>query len=192
MFIDQFLTKLSNREKKVFYVSLFCVLVVLLDLLCLRPFLNELDKVNREITNQKIRIENDLQILARKDTIMRKSNQFSKYITEQIGEEDDINTAFFSSMERIATESNINLIKSNPAETVKDKYFTEYYANLDCAGSIEDMITFMHNVNSTDDLFKVVKFTLTPKRGAENQVNASMTIVKLLVSGDGSEVLSTQ
>ena len=57
----------------------------------------------------------------------------------------------------------------------------EYYVNLDCTGTLENMIKFMHLVNSTEDLLKVIKFNMSPQKGTSNEVNTSMTISKLIM-----------
>ena len=46
------------------------------------------------------------------------------------------------------------------------------------------MISFMYLINSADELFKITRFNMVPKRGTEGEVTASMTIAKMIVNPD--------
>ena len=50
------------------------------------------------------------------------------------------------------------------------------------SGSFADVVSFMHAINSSDDLLKIVKFNLTPKRGTVDEVNISMSVMKFIIS----------
>ena len=182
--MQQFISKLNDQEKKIFNVTVLFILLACFDRLFLGPVLERLKTVDEEIAHQENSIVRDLRFLSYKNKITKESEAFSKYMVSRIPEEDDISTAFFSRMEKLANQSKVNLIKSNPAQTKKEKDFTEYYANIDCTGALSDVVTFMYAVNSGEDLFKIVQFSMTPKKGTFNEVNASMKIVKLIVSTD--------
>ncbi len=179
--IQKFISKLSKNEKKFFYVTLGVVLIALLDLLFLRPVLGRLSAIDAEIDQQKISIKGDLQILSYKDKILKKNQAFSKYLTQTLQDDDVINADFLSMLEKLATQSKVSLVKSNPSEKKKHKKYTEYYANLDCTGDLKDVITFMHLINTTEELLKVVKVNMVPKRGTQNEVNVSMSVMQLIM-----------
>ncbi|VAX35341.1 hypothetical protein MNBD_UNCLBAC01-24 [hydrothermal vent metagenome] len=180
--LQKFVSKLSKQEKMVFYITLGVVLVALLDRLFLGPVLAKLKAIDAETAQQKISIEGDLKILSYKNKILQKNKVFSKYFLKDVPDDDVVNAEFLSKVERLATQSKVSLVKSNPSEKRKYKEYVEYYANLDCTGDLKDIITFMHLINSTEDLLKVNKFNMAPKRGTPNEVNVSMTIVKLMMT----------
>jgi len=182
--IQKFVTKLSEKEKKIFYVTIIFVSFALLDRLFLGPVLDRLSVIETEIEAQENSIQRDLRFLAYEGKITQESKAFSKYFTDTIQDDDVVNAAFLSTVEKLATQSNVNLIKSNPSESKKEKKYIKYYANLDCVGDLENVITFMHLINSTEDLLRVVTLNMTPKRGEGDEVNASMTVVKLVVNPD--------
>ena len=160
---------------------LVIVLLALFDRLFLGRVLDRLSMIDQEIASQKSSIVRDLRILSYKDTVMKEGEIFKKYITKDVPDTDVVNADFLGLIEKLATQSKVNLVKSNPANTNKSDRFIEYFANLDCNGQLEDVISFMHQINATDGLLKIVKFNMSPKRGSDNEVNASMTVVKLVV-----------
>lgn len=180
--IQEFVSNLSDKEKKALYITVLIVLLALLDGLLFRPSLERLKNIDDEISKQESSVAQDLRFLVYKDKILQESQVFSKFYTDNVQDDDVVNAAFLSMIEKIATKENITLVKSNPSPSKKQKRYIEYYADLDCTGQLKDMISFMHAINSSDELLKVVKFNVAPKKGAANEVTTSMTVVKLVIS----------
>ena len=180
--IQKFISKLSDQEKKVLYITALIVLVALVDRLFLGPVFERLKTVDDDISQQKSSVSRDIRFLSYKDRILSESQAYSKYFTNKVQDDDVVNADFLSVVERLATRSNVNLVKSNPSESKKKKDFVEYYANLDCSGKLKDVISFMHQINSSDELLKIVKFNMSPKKGAEDEVTASMTVEKFVAT----------
>jgi len=168
-------------EQRVFYIAAIFVSLALLDRLFIAPILSHIERLDNEIETERINIIRDQRFLAYKDKIENESNVFSQYLTEEIPEDDVVNANFLSQIEKIATNTKVSLVKSNPSHVEKNDMYNEYVANVDCNGALLDVISFMHRINSTDTLLKITKFNMSPRRGTENEVKASMTIVKLIV-----------
>lgn len=179
--LQEFVSKLSENEKKVFYVAVIILLAASFDRLFLGPALNKITMLEDEIVSQKSSIKKDLRILTYKDQIQKEKNQYRQYFTDKLEDEDVVNTKILSNIESLASRTKVNLIKSNPSDTLKASDRIEYFTSLECSGALEDVITFMHAINSSEDLLKVVEFNMNPKRGAANEVSASMTIAKMIV-----------
>lgn len=186
--MQKFISNLSDKERKIFYIAVIIVFAFLVDMLFLRPAAKKVKAIEMKIIEQEASVERDVRILARKEMITKTSEAFDNYYTKKMLSSDDINGAFLSSVTRLAGETNVNLVKSNPTDIKKSKKYIEYFANVDCVGKLDDVVSFMHAVNSTENLFKIVRFNMTPKRGTSSDVNASMTIVKLLISPDMNNV----
>lgn len=179
--LQKYLSKMSPREKKIFYVALVFGSAFLFDRLFMSPALKRIKATEVEIKRQEERIRQDLEFLANRDQIEKEGTHFAKYIPKKIKEKDEINTELFRTIERLAAEANVNLIKSNPGDIKEESSHIQYFASIDCSGKLNDVIGFMHLLNSTGDLFKVVQFNMSPKRGVQDEITTSMTIVKLIV-----------
>ena len=189
--IQKFISNLSDNEKKIFYITVVFVLLASFDRLFFGPVLGKLATIDNDISIQKQSVTRDLRFLTYKDQIKRELKAFEKYFNKGPKDDDVINADFLSVVERIATKAKVNLVKSNPSEIKHEKDFDQYYANLDCVGTLENVLTFMHEINSTEELLKVVKFNMSPKRGVENTVNVSMSVVKMAINARDSEVAAT-
>ena len=165
-----------------FYAAVIFVILALADRLLLGPFLSKKEDIENKIAQQKMTVTNDLKFLSHKNKIEKQDKDLRKYYVEKVTDEHVINAEFLSLVEKLATQSQVVLVKSNPSESKKEKDHIKYFANLDCVGELENVIGFMHAINSTDELLKIDRFSLAPKKGGTpNEVNASMTIVKLVV-----------
>ena len=187
--IQKFISKLSDKDKKILNVIVAIVVITLLDALFLRPAFNQLNVIDREILRQKSSIKGDLKILSYKDRIQKKNEAFSKYIKQKVQDDDVVNRNFLSMLEKLATQSKVSLVKSNMSEKKERKKYIEYYANLDCTGDLKDIFTFMHMINVTEGLLKVVKVNMVPKRGTANEVNVSMRIEKLIMKPEAAGLI---
>ena len=179
-----FIAKLSEKEKKIFYATILFVSLAVFDRLFFGPVLEKISQIDEQITQEKNNIARDLRFLSYKGRIKNELGAFDKYFTRVTLDDNVINAEFLSTVERIATESKVSLVKSTPAEAKKKTEYAEYYANIDCRGSLENIIAFIHALNSSDELLKVVQYNLIPKRGATDEVNVSMIVLKMVVSPD--------
>lgn len=178
----KFVSNMNEKERRIFYIAAALVTLALLDRLFLGPILNHLESLDEQIEQQKISIERDRRILAYKDKIERETEAFSEYFTQRVPDDDVVNAEFLSNIEKMATRSEVNLVKSNPSHLEKSDQVNRYFASVDCEGAFEDVLSFMHTVNSSENLLRVVEFNMTPRRGGEaGEVKASMSIVKLVV-----------
>lgn len=186
-----FFEKLTDKQKKFVYITLVIVGLALLDRLCFGPITDNIKNIEDEIVRQEETIRGDLRLLGFSDRIMKNGQAFDKYLSEGGKDDDVVNAEFLSLIERLASQSKVNLIKSNPAEAKKEKTYAEFYANLDCTGQLNDIITFMHMINTNDQLLKVTRFNMSPKRGTEGDVNASLTVERLIVTKTNLAALPT-
>lgn len=189
---QKFFSKLSEKERNVFHVALFIVMLAVVDRVFLGPVLEQINIIQSKISSEENSVKRDLRFLSYKDKIVQESESLGKYFTENVPDIDVINADFLSVIEKLATESNVVLVKSNPSNSVKEKDYSTYSANLDFSGKISDVISFMYAINSTDELLKVTRYNMSAKRGTKDEVNASMTVSKLIVSPNSLEVASAE
>ena len=182
--IQNFINKLSGKEKKFLYITIAIVLLAFFDNLFLRPSLGKLNELNDLIEQQEDRIIRDLRILSYKKEILKEKKAYDKYFIEEMGNDDVINADFLAIIERLSVDNKVKLVKSGPSEIKKYKKYIEYYANIDCIGTMDDVISFIHAINSTDELLKVVSLIMLPKRGTPRDVSATMAVSKLFISLD--------
>ena len=182
--MNKFLSKLSPGQKKGFYAFVIIVIGLLFHLLYVKPIMKRIAETENKIKLQETEIRNDLGYLAERDRIVKESQAYAQYIPKELKNKDDIESEIYKTLEKLTADANLNLEKSQLSDTSVDETHFKYHASLNCSGDLKETINFMYQLNSTDDLFKITGFTMSPKRGAENEVTTSIMIEKLVVKPD--------
>ncbi|MCA9401500.1 MAG: type 4a pilus biogenesis protein PilO [Candidatus Omnitrophica bacterium] len=191
--IQEFYSKLSSRGKIIFYITCVVVFAMLIDRIFYGPISSKTGQIQEEIKNQKISISHDKRILSYKSQIIKQAEVFDAYFTKTLKDDDEITRELLSVIEEVARSSEVSLIQNNAANVVKHKDYIEYYANVESVGPLEKIITFLHKINTTEDLIKVVNFNFSPKRGTDSDVAIVMKVKKMVITPDQiHEIASAQ
>ena len=181
--LQNFFTKLSPKEKKIFYATLGFVVIALFDRLFLGPVTARLTSLDEEIKEEKNMINSDLRLLSFKEKVLKENMVFAPYFMVKARANEEIIAEFLKKIELLASETRVNLIRVTPSDSRRKKGFTEYFAVLECEGLLENIAKFMYAVDTSPDLMKIIKVNLTPQRAGGEEVGASMAIVKTIVDG---------
>lgn len=185
--IQKFISKLSEKEKRLTYATVVVILVVLLDRLFLGPVTSRLSSLDEEIKHQEESIRRDLRFLSYKNRILEENRVLKRYYTRKKLTKEETIALFLKRIEGLAAQAQINLIKVTPSEGEQKKGFVEYSASLDALGKLKDVITFMHLVDTSDDFLRVLKVNINAKKASSEDINVSLTITKTIIedySGD--------
>ncbi|MCA9403266.1 MAG: hypothetical protein KC897_05745 [Candidatus Omnitrophica bacterium] len=179
--MSKFLDNMSGGQKKAFYVLVFVVVAGLFYLLYVGPVMKRIHDVEQKIAQKEEEIQEDLAYLSSEADIIKESKQYEQYVSKELKSDDDIGKEFFSSLRTLSQQANVTIEKDSPSDTVRADSYIKYYADLTVSGELRDVVSFMHLLNSTGDLFKIVEFTMTPSRDEDDVVTTSMTVVKLVL-----------
>jgi hypothetical protein len=182
--ITQFISSLSDTGKKLLVVALIILVVALFDRLLIGPTVARMAAIDQDIVAEESSIKQDIELLSRKEKILKESKALEPYITKQIPTEEEIIAGFLKKLEVLAGKANVTIIKVTPQVGVQDKNYIKYQADLECAGVLADVISFMHLLNSSTDLTKVIKFNISAKKADTDEVKAVMSVIKAIVSKD--------
>lgn len=179
--IQNFISKLSPQERKIFYIAACFIILALVDRIFFGPLTSKLKSLDEDIEQEKNVIKRDLRFLMYKDKILKENEELSIYYSKAPKTEEEIIADFLKAVEILATEAKINLIKVSPSETKPKKGYVEYYADLECDGPLENVAKFIHSIDSSKDLLKIVKMDLAPKKASANEISAVMSVVKFVI-----------
>ena len=189
--IQKFFSGLSDNGKKLMTVALIMVAAALFDRLLIGPTMSRMSAIDQEIAKEESALRQDLRFLSHKDKILKESKVFAPYITEKMPTEEEIIAGFLKKVEMLANKANVTLVKVTPSTGQAQDNYLRYTADLECSGILADMVTFMHLVDSSPDLMKVVKFSLGAKKADSDDVKATMTVSKIVV-GNVPVVIKTK
>ena len=185
--IQKFITELSPREKKILSIALFILVLALFDTLMIKPILSRLETIKLDTIKEEALINKDLRLLANKGRIEQENEAYNQYYLKQLPSEKEIIALFLKNVQALAIRANVTLNKITPTETKQEKTHRTYFAELECFGNLSDMITFMHLVETSPELLKVVNYNLGIKKADSDEVKSAMTISKMVISNQPIE-----
>ena len=103
-----FVSKLSGREKIIFYATAVVVSLVLMDKLVLGPILSQINSLDRRIRNQKTAALRALRILGRRDELEEKINIYEPYFRKPLSDDRAIR-ALRENINELAAESSVSV-----------------------------------------------------------------------------------
>ena len=180
--VSEFIAKLSDRDRKLLIAAVILIIVAMFDRLFIAPTMSRLSSLDEETAREKDSIKQDLIFLSHKNKILTESRLIGPYLTEKLLTDDEVISLFLKKIEMIATKANVVLAKVTPSAGQQDKNYIKYSADLECSGKFTDVITFMHLLNSSDELTKVIKYNLASKKADSDEVKATMTVSKVIIS----------
>lgn len=176
-----FISKLSKRERTIFYLTSVIVGVVLLDRLVMSPILSKIYALNEMISTQEDSIEQSLLIVMQEKRIEGESEQYTPYLSEPQGEEKEV-TAFLKEVENIAKKSSVYLVDIKPAGKDVEGVSTRYFVKLNLEAQMEQVFTFFHNITNYAKLLKIESYNITPKTEGTSVVTCSASVSKTIIS----------
>jgi hypothetical protein len=180
--INKFIAGLNDFQKKLLVVALVFLIIALFDQLLIAPTMSRLSSIEEDIAKEEVTIKQDIRFLGYKDRIVKETQEIDPYLTKKMSTDEEMIAAFLKKIESLASQSKITLIKVNPAPGQQSPDFWKYQADLECSGNLADVISFMHLVNSDTELMKVLKFNFNGKKSDTDEIKATMTIEKIVVT----------
>lgn len=180
--INKFIAGLNDNQKKLLVITVVIVIAALFDRLLIGPTMSRLSAIEEDITKEETTIKQDMRFLGYKDRIIKESKEISPYLTKNRLSDNETIASFLNKVQNLASESKVTLIKINPATGEQDSEFWKYQADLECSGELPDVISFMHLINSDTELMKVDKFNFTAKKSETDEIKATMTVEKIVVT----------
>jgi Tfp pilus assembly protein PilO len=180
--INKFIAGLNENQKKLLVIAMVIVVAALLDRLFIAPTMSRLSSIEDDITKEEATIKQDIRFLGYKDKILKESDEIDPYLTKNMSTDEEMVAAFLRKIESLAAETKVTLIKVNPSPGEQDAQYWKYQADLECSGNLADVISFMHAINSDMDLMKVDKYNFSGKKSDTDEIKATMTIEKIVVT----------
>ncbi len=183
-----FLANMTPSQKKIFYVTVFIVVIALFDRLLVGPTMTKLGSIDESIENEENSIKRDLRFLSYKDRINKEGKTFEQYIAKTAPREDEVMASFLEKLDQLVTKSGLVLLKNNRSNEQRDptkesKDYLVYRAELEASGSLEDIAKLLYAIDTSSDFLKVQKLNLAMKKtGDVEEMKAVLTVAKYIVT----------
>jgi len=175
-----FFTHLSNREKFVLYITCAIVSVLIFDRLIMNPVSKKLKSLDTEIRDKESAIKKGVRILGQKDKILAESSAYQPLLAKAASDEEET-ISLLKEVELLANKSGINLIDLKPAEVKESASIKKYFVNLNCEAQMQQLMDFMHQIESSDKMLKVERFEINPKSKESSIATCGMSVSRIVV-----------
>lgn len=160
--ILKYLSRLSKREKEVFYFAVCVVSLVFLDRVVVAPIFSRIRLLDEKIQGQEELIRKNARILAEKERIEATIKEYDKYSRAPLSPEEE--TAYLlGEIEKLARKTSLYVIDMKPVGVKEDAVSRTYSVDLNCEAQMEQILAFMHEVEGSTLIFFVESFNISSK-----------------------------
>jgi len=176
-----FFSKLSKREQTICYLAVIFISAVLIDRLIIDPIASKIISLNKEVIEKKAAIRRNIRILNQKDRIISERKKYKSFLSKfQYGKEDA--TSLLKELEKMANDSSVYLVDIKP-DGFKEVEGSDgkYMIKLNCEAQMEHIIRFMYTIETSDRLFSVEGYKITPKSKESSVATCNMVVAKNII-----------
>ena len=175
------ISRLSKREKLVFYVSFFFICITILDRFIISPIFSELNSLDKQIDEKKATVKKNLKIVAQKDRIQAISASYGTF-SNSAESDDEQMTSFLKEIETIANKDSVYLVDVKPSNVkVSRESVRKYLVNLNCEAQMEQILGFMYDIESSEKLLMIERYQISPKSQESSVIQCTMVVSKMVI-----------
>ena len=178
--MNNFLEKLSKREKIALFTGITLVIAAILDIVAVKPISGKIQFLDREIKVSEKQLCLNLCNIARKEVVEKEYKEYDKYVGEE-GSEEEETSKILSEIETLARKSGMYLIKMKPQSPKVTGFQKEYKIEIEAEGKIEIVVQFLYQLNNSSQLLRAEKIRFTLKEENTSVFKVSMLISKILI-----------
>jgi Tfp pilus assembly protein PilO len=176
----EFLSRLSKKEKRLFYITVAVISIVFLERVVFKPVINKLESFNGKISLEEKKLEKSMLILAQEQTINSEYTKFAQNIKQEQSEEEAI-AGLLSSIEKMAKSVSVFILDMKPGTVEKSEFYKKYSVKVEVEAKINNLSDFIYQLENSPKLLRVSDFRLTPQK-KETVLKVSMTVTEVLIN----------
>ncbi|MFC1807261.1 hypothetical protein ACFL0T_02705 [Candidatus Omnitrophota bacterium] len=176
----KFTARLSKREKAVFYAAIFFISLVAVDRLIVSPIYLKIISLNKEIKDKEVGIKRNLHFLTQKDRIKSEVSKYGPILKKFESNEADI-TSILKELEKLANDASVYLVDIKPTGTKEEDGYIKHVVKLNCEAQMEQIVDFIYSAETSDTLFTVEDYKISPKSKDSAVAQCSMSISRRTV-----------
>jgi len=174
----ELMARMSKREKMVLTLSVVFVLLALLDRAILHPIIEKITSFEQEIKSTEYAMTKNLKIIQQRRRIEREEKKFASFLISARSDEEET-AVLLREIENCARESAVYLVNLKPSGVESDGVTKKFLISVSCEAEMEQLIRFMHSIESSDVLMQVGAFSLNPKSKQSNVIKCELLIHKI-------------
>ncbi len=175
-----FLSRLSKKERKLFYITVAVASLFFLERVVFRPVLNKLESLNEKVSVEEKKLEKSMTILAQEDSISGEYKKFAQGIKQEQSDEEAI-AGLLSSIEKMANSVSVFVLDMKPGAVEKGESYKIYSVKVEAEAKMNNLSDFIYQLENSPKLLRVSDFRVSPQK-KETVLKVSMTITEVLIN----------
>lgn len=171
---------LSSREKKILYITIIFMAIVLLYIFVISPVVNKWSNFQSKIGEKKIAIKKSLQVLDRANWLKKWHQSFPFNLDATEMKQDSV-TKILSYIENLSKKSNLKIINISPGDIKEYEGYKFILIELTFEGKMKEIIDFLYNIESSAMMFRVDRLQVDSTPEEDKGLRVSLEIGKLMV-----------
>ena len=176
----EFFSRLSNKEKRLFYITVTVVACVFLVNLVFKPVMDKLESFNGKISYEEKKLEKSMHILAQESSISSEYKKFAQSIKQEQSDEEAI-AILLSGIEKMANSVSVFILDMKPNVVEKSEFYKKYSVKIEAEAKISNLADFIYQLENSPKLLRVSDFRLTPQK-KETVLKINMTVTEVLIN----------
>jgi Tfp pilus assembly protein PilO len=174
-----FFSKLSKKEKAGVIAACVIIAAVFVDRAVIHPMGAKLRRIGQEIAFSEKKLNHDLRNIHNKELIESEYAKYKNSIRKGAASDEENVSNMLAEIEGLARTAGVNLVDIKPQASKQIDFYKEYAAEVTIEGQMEQIITFLHKLNSSAQLLRAVKLRLGMKQKESSFVRASMLVTHI-------------
>lgn len=176
----EFLSRLSKKEKRLFYITVTIVVCVFFANLVFNPVMNKLESFNGKISLEEKKLEKSMYILSQEAAISSEYKKFAQSIKQEQSDEEAI-ASLLSGIEKMAGSVSVFILDMKPNPVEKSEFYKKYSVKIEAEAKISNLTDFIYQLENSPKLLRVSDFRLTPQK-KETILKIDMTVTEVLIN----------
>jgi Tfp pilus assembly protein PilO len=176
-----FFSKMSKKEKTGVIAAAVIILAVFIDRTVISPVGTKLRRMDQEISSSEKKLSHDLRNIHNKELIESEYRKYRNFVKKSSASDEENVSNILAEIEGLARASGVNLVDIKPQASKQVDFYREYAAEVTVEGQMEQVVTFLHKLNSSPQLLRAIKIRLGMKQKDASLVKASMLVTNISI-----------
>jgi hypothetical protein len=185
--IQAMYTKLSPKEKMLFFGAVAGIFLVAMDQIVLGPILSQMKVLDAEIQAKTETIQRNVRILSFRDSIRKEHEKYIKYIYKGGQSEKEIITDHLQEIETIGSMNSVKISNIESGDVAESPAKREYDVVVEGEGGLSHILSFFHLLEESEYLFRIHSNELTPKSKDGSVMKYKLALSRTLLMGPDTE-----
>ncbi|MFH0986377.1 MAG: type 4a pilus biogenesis protein PilO [Candidatus Omnitrophota bacterium] len=172
-------SKLTKGQKAGLIAAGMVVMAVFVDKLIISPTGATLQRMHQKISASEKKLSHDLRNINNKDFIESEYQKYINFVKKGAASEEENVSNMLAEIEGLARAAGVNLVDIKPQASKQVDFYKEYSAEVTIEGSMEQIVVFLHKLNSSPQLLRAVKLRFGMKQKESSVVKAAMLVTNI-------------